>query len=55
MGVFDHFMTTTLSTTTTTPSKTTTPSGDKGTPWWVWLIVALVIALGAAAMFASSK
>lgn len=52
MGVFDHLLSTTPSTTTTS-SKTTTPSGDKAIPVWVWFIIAFVVASGAAVAFAS--
>jgi hypothetical protein len=52
MGVLNHFPGMSSTTTASTTTASTTVTEDKKTPWWVWLIVALV-GLGIAAAFAS--
>ena len=57
MGVLSHFpgmSTTTTSSTDSSKTTASTTTEDKGTPWWVWLIVALV-GLGLAAAVASKR
>ena len=58
MGVLKYFPGLSTTPASTTPASTTPASTakssteDKKTPWWVWLIVALV-GMGIAAAFAS--
>jgi len=65
-GVFTHFpdidytpssttaSTTTASTTTASTTTASTTTEDKNTPWWVWIIVVLVV-LGIGGAVASRK